>query len=153
MTITEVAGQGRWAGHLDRLIAEAAAGREPTDCHPWPGNVDVWGYGRYGQRRAMNVVLERAGIEVPDGHVPDHTCHNGDPRCPGGRACLHRRCVNLLHLEAVTSAANTTRGAQRRTTCGKCGRPYDTVSHTARDGIVRRCSVCTRRSNARSRRN
>lgn len=47
---------------------------------------------------------------VPEGMVLDHICHTTDLNCPGGTACLHRRCVNPRHLEPVTAVENNLRG-------------------------------------------
>lgn len=138
------------------LLAQAAEGRGPDQCHPWPGNVTVYGYGRFGQVHAHRLVLFSAGVEIPEGHEPDHTCHTREAACEGGKTCPHRRCVNLAHLDVVTARTNWERGrapSRRnadRTCCGTCGRPYDMVSNTVRDGVVRRCSTCTYASNRRS---
>jgi hypothetical protein len=43
---------------------------------------------------------------VPEGKFVDHTCHNPDSSCPGGKACWHRPCGNGRHLRAVTNAEN-----------------------------------------------
>ena len=51
---------------------------------------------------------------VPDGLDLDHMCHNADPTCPGGRACLHRRCCNPGHLLPSTRSENMTRASERR---------------------------------------
>lgn len=50
------------------------------------------------------------GTEIPAGLDIDHTCHNADLSCAGGPSCLHRRCVNPAHLEAVTRSENVKRG-------------------------------------------
>jgi hypothetical protein len=52
----------------------------------------------------------RALVEpIPDGKEIDHRCHNVDPSCPSDASCLHRRCVNPDHLEAVTHRENMDR--------------------------------------------
>lgn len=151
MTIMHTEGQNRrWAGRFDRLLEESAEGQGPDDCHPWAGNRDVAGYGRYGQARVMRLVLERDGVEIPEGSQPDHTCHTRDDACPGGPTCPHRPCVNRAHLEVVTSLENWERGRspsrlnRDKTHCPKCGQEYDRVTHTARDGDVRYCGPCNR---------
>lgn len=37
----------------------------------------------------------------------DHTCHNADLSCPGGKQCRHRSCCNWNHLVAKTPAQNS----------------------------------------------
>lgn len=50
---------------------------------------------------------------IPDGLELDHVCHTHDASCPGGPACLHRRCVNPDHLEPVTPLENKRRSRRR----------------------------------------
>jgi hypothetical protein len=67
-------------------------------------------------RVARSTMLHRLVAEVKIGRplaadeTVDHTCHNRDPLCPGGNACLHRRCVNAAHLEVVDAVENWRRG-------------------------------------------
>lgn len=46
---------------------------------------------------------------IQNGLELDHLCHNRDANCPGNE-CIHRRCVNPLHLEAVAHPENVRRG-------------------------------------------
>lgn len=77
--------------------------------------------------------------------VVDHICHNRSD-CKGGTTCPHRLCMNPLHLEAITEAANILRGrapsAQhaKATHCPK-GHPYDEANTLVYDGR-RNCKVC-----------
>lgn len=75
-----------------------------TGCWLWTATVSKRGYGYFGYKRNGT----RAGIEahrasyllfagdIPDGLVIDHLCRN-------------KRCVNPLHLEAVTQKENVRR--------------------------------------------
>lgn len=115
----------------------------------------------------MNRGLHRASYEwacgpIPEGLVIDHLCHGADPDCPGGHACLHRRCCNPTHLEAVTLAENVRRGQtgkvtgerfRARTHC-KHGHPLRGSNLKIRKGDgSRQCRACLRssweRANAR----
>lgn len=91
---------------------------------------------------------------VPDGHDVDHTCHNPDVMCPGGPACLHRRCCNGRHLVARLpadnqEAANALRQrAQFAVSCPE-GHPLDGRTWRAprrgREGFWERyCRTCAR---------
>lgn len=92
--------------------------RGPRECWPWTGSLNDAGYGQLapdkstGDRsplRAHRVSYELNYGVIPSSLVVDHLCHN-DSTCPGGAACLHRRCVNPNHLEAVTLVRNISRG-------------------------------------------
>jgi hypothetical protein len=97
----------------------------PAACWPWPGWTQEFGYGiiTSGGRSAAKlhrvhiVAFEIANGPVPAGLHVDHTCHGADLTCPGGPSCLHRRCVNPAHLEAVTQAENNRRMQARKTHC------------------------------------
>lgn len=60
--------------------------------------------------RASRQIYLNLVDEISAGLVLDHVCHTEDLDCPGGKACLHRRCVNPHHLEPVTLAENNIRG-------------------------------------------
>ena len=95
--------------------------RGTDECWPWLGAKDKDGYGRFGyddaNRRAHRIGLLIAGIDVPEGLVPDHTCKD-------------RSCQNPAHMRIATQKANCTvnsvspmaRNAQK-THCPK-GHPY-----------------------------
>ncbi len=89
----------------------------PEECWPWLGTKITVGYGVFVRSRRDPQYAHRASYEmfvgpIPDGLTIDHTCHNRDPDCPGGK-CPHRLCVNPAHLEPVTSAENLRRGRER----------------------------------------
>jgi hypothetical protein len=96
---------------LIRFVAKVQP--ESTGCWTWAGAVDPNGYPRfwiddrwgYAHRAAHELFVG----PIPEGHEVDHTCHN-DSECAGGRDCLHRRCVNPLHLEPVEHRTNVLRG-------------------------------------------
>jgi len=82
-----------------------------SECHLWTGSIDKDGYGRFsrflgGHRAAYMLYVG----PIPEGYQIDHTCHTNDPYCSGGKSCMHRRCINPAHLEAVTALENTRRG-------------------------------------------
>lgn len=132
-------------------------------CWPWVGFVDASGYGklnircddgRHRPRRAHRIVYETLVGPIPEGMELDHTCHSQDPRCLGGPACPHRRCVRPDHLEPVARAENQRRAldtiaaANRRraaviTHCPQ-GHPYagDNLSFYPYGG--KRCRTCGR---------
>jgi hypothetical protein len=145
-------------------IARARAAETASGCWPWQGNINDSGYGR--RRVGTPGILWRAHVlvyvelvgPIPDGFELDHTCHTNDPACPGGRMCLHRRCVRPVHLEPVTPGENWLRGrslsrqAMDVTHCPQ-GHPYsleNTYLHQGRGRLYRRCRICIRASNRRS---
>ena len=99
--------EARFHAHVDRTTDDG--------CWRWNASITPNGYGQFFDDgrlvAAHRVALELAtGEPVPDDLDVDHTCHNGVTSCPGGPSCLHRRCCNPAHLEAVTHAENVRRG-------------------------------------------
>lgn len=80
-------------------------------CWLWRGKVSCDGYGLIPKcsTRAHRVSYQFFNGPIPPGLVIDHACHNIDPFCPGAIWCLHKRCVNPAHLEAVTNGENVRR--------------------------------------------
>lgn len=127
--------------------------RADNGCLHWQGSVDADGYGKIkrlwnGERvfTAHRYAFLLAGGVVPTGFTIDHTCHNGDLTCSADAGCLHRRCIEPSHLEAVSRRQNTLRGSNvaainaRKTVCSK-GHPYN-EANTGRRGNRRYCRAC-----------
>jgi len=122
-------------------------------CWEWLGNKNADGYAVMyepgsgigkgsGTATRVSRVLFRLtyGKYPPPGYTMDHVCHTVDLDCPGGRKCLHRLCVNPLHLEAVTNRENLRRQHARRVRC-KYGHPRSGENLDK----SRRCLTCKRR--------
>lgn len=92
----------------------------PDECWHWQGTIVGRGYGQFydgGKVYAHIWAYRQAKGEIPEGWDVDHTCHNADESCPGGATCMHRRCCNPDHLEAVPHGVNVRRarvGGKRR---------------------------------------
>lgn len=154
----------RWRRYGDPTVCQIIRGddearfwshvdvRGPDECWPWTGRIHDNGYGTVrwngktdSPHRASYMI---ANGSIPDDTVVDHTCHNGDPLCPSGKDCLHRRCTNPAHLEAVPFQTNVLRGngraAQnaRKTGCPQ-GHPYDEANTVVYRG-GRYCRACQR---------
>lgn len=130
----------------------------PGDCWVQMTSISIYGYGGCGKGltgdgRSSRAVYSRFIGPIPDGMQVDHKCHRDDGSCIGGVTCIHRRCVNPLHLQLLTGAANTRRSmAARRarerhaavTHC-KYGHEY-TPENTARSSYHgrRQCRECER---------
>lgn len=104
---------------LDARIVRSVIIDQTTDCWHWKYRTDRDGYGRIAFGGGVKEEAHRVSYEVFVGPIPvgmqlDHVCHTRDPRCPGGRACLHRRCVNFAHLAPVTLLRNVELGHERR---------------------------------------
>ena len=124
----------RWRRHGDARIAGPPAvtaadmeerffshvRKEPGGCWVWTAQIDRDGYGAFGNGAGKHVGPHRWAYEhfvkpIPDGLQIDHLCHTRERlTCPGGRRCLHRRCVNPAHLEPVPQKINIERGVNRK---------------------------------------
>jgi len=109
---------------FDRRVEE-----RPSGCWEWTGAC-TQGYGTFGVGdrlvRAHRYSYERHRGAIPKGLSLDHLCRN-------------TKCVNPLHLEAVTHQENVRRG--RSTLATHCRK-----GHELRSGDVghRRCEECNR---------
>lgn len=134
---------------LQRLMERSAPA--PNGCLLYTGTLNNTGYGQISVDGSL-MLAHRAMYEltvgpIPDGMNLDHTCHNSDAACVGGSNCLHRRCINVEHLEPVTGAENTRRGKSWATNGSKThclrGHPFTDentyVWHGRRD-----CRACNR---------
>ncbi len=105
----------------ERMVAKI--GLAETGCWLWTGEIDRYGYGCFGigskadgtrrKAKAHRVTYAALRGEIPAGLLTDHVCHTvavDAGGCPGGNACLHRRCCNPWHLEMVTNRENMMRG-------------------------------------------
>ncbi|MDX3235676.1 HNH endonuclease signature motif containing protein [Streptomyces sp. ME03-5709C] len=115
------------------------------------------GYGTFTVSAKRTTTAHRISYELFVGPVTkgvhvDHRCHNQATDCPGGRTCIHRRCINPLHLEAVTGRENllrsslTVAGANARKTHCPNGHEY-TPENTYRipgRPTNRYCRECSR---------
>lgn len=144
-------GRPRWRSAqkpLDKLMEQVRV--DPSGCHVWTGHTNQAGYGAVsinGQRYyAHRLAYELLVGPVPEGLHIDHTCHTNDESCLGGPSCPHRACVNPDHLEPVTPAENTRRGAPARRTHCPQGHEYtpDNTQRRARKGGKRECKTCNR---------
>lgn len=88
----------------------------PDDCWPWLGHIRHDGYGCLSTGRQSTMIAHRFAWLLLTGEPPapyldlDHQCHNRDISCAGGSSCLHRRCVNPLHLRATDRRTNLLSG-------------------------------------------
>lgn len=119
------------------------------------------GYVRCEINRVRDYVhrfVYRALVEpIPDGKEIDHQCHNADPSCPSDASCLHRRCANPGHLEAVTHRENMDRSPNHlanknrlKTHCPH-GHPYDKDNTRLTPHGGRACRACNRAAQQRFR--
>lgn len=123
---------------------------DQSGCWVWMGYIGTQGYGQASLRRRDEYV-HRLSHElwvgpIPDGYDVDHLCHNRDVACEGGITCLHRRCVNPDHLEAISKKENRRRQRNvieqmNRTHCPQ-GHPYDDENTISVRGNGRNCRQC-----------
>lgn len=115
----------------------AKAEQRGDGCWQWIGAIGGRGYGRIKWRGeavpSYRLAYEALVGAVPEGLQLDHLCRN-------------RACVNPAHLEPVTGAVNTLRGASfaavnaRKTHC-KRGHEF-TADNTYLWGHSRICRAC-----------
>ncbi|MEU8920351.1 HNH endonuclease signature motif containing protein [Kitasatospora sp. NPDC048545] len=137
-------------GHAEeKLNARTEPG--PGGCVLYTGTINPRGYGELSvngaSRLAHRVAYELKVGPIPAGLALDHTCHNLDLSCQGGPRCVHRRCINVEHLEPATLAENTRRGRGGvrnaiKTHC-PAGHAYDAENTYLYDGR-RYCKACNR---------
>jgi hypothetical protein len=148
---------------LQRFRSFIEIGRDPrVDCWIWTGY--IWpntGYARF-YFNGRGVRAHKFSYELSHGPVSlglhlDHTCHNTDAACPGGLACLHRRCVNPFHVEPVTPKENQHRSRHSpshqnslKTHC-PAGHAYDEANTLVRANGIRECRACGREETRRYR--
>jgi hypothetical protein len=128
---------------------------EVTDsgCWLWTGTIEYNSYGRLhlanGQKLVHILSFEIFKGKIGQGLIIDHTCHNQDEQCKGGWFCIHRRCINPDHLDAVTQKQNICNGKglcannARKTMCDS-GHVFDLFNtYIAKNGS-RHCRECWR---------
>jgi hypothetical protein len=139
---------GRPQSHDARRAAMAAKVEiNANGCHQWNGYILPNGYGQISLD-GKSMYAHRASYilhigPILDGLHVDHKCHNLDKLCRGGTVCLHRRCVNPLHLEVVTQLENNRRAAAKRVTGRRCGHPLDGIRRNG-NTFNRYCLTCNR---------
>lgn len=143
---------------LDRLLARTD---RTGECWRWTGTRTVDNYGNFAlypegwrgpkvTRLAHRLMYELMVGPAPEDMTLDHLCHKADGSCPGGRACMHRRCVNPSHLEPKPHVENVLRGVgptatnARKTHCDN-GHPFDDHNTYIRPSSGGRdCRICIR---------
>lgn len=85
-----------------------------SDCIHINGKSGYYGYmqvrwGNGTSQKVHRISYEEWHGPIPQGFHVDHICHNkaaAQGLCAGGRTCLHRSCVNPMHLEAKSHQDN-----------------------------------------------
>lgn len=120
---------------------------QPSGCIHYTGLLRADGYGRLTGPDSRQHPVHRLAYELLVGPIPagltlDHLCHNQDEGCSGGSSCLHRRCINVDHLEPVTIGQNTRRGGNARKTHCKRGHEFTDENTYVTPGGQRQCRAC-----------
>jgi hypothetical protein len=135
---------------LSRVPVEVEGG-----CRKLPHRTNSSGYVQFSVNGKL-VVAHRFFYEEAHGPLSDeldldHLCHNADKTCRGGRACPHRACVNLEHLEPATPRTNGLRGVgpqARNALKVACPRGHplsgSNLMSEGPDRRWRRCRACKR---------
>jgi len=138
--------------------------RTEQGCLLWLGYVDkntgyshIGGYGDDNKTVLLGhrLIFGLAVRELEPGEHVDHRCQGADRFCTGNVTCIHRRCLEPSHLEAVSQAENNRRAAERsrktpgarwtnemRGTCKKGLHPWipENIKKTSRGGLL--CGPC-----------
>ena len=135
---------------LSRLLGDFDSRSIPepnTGCAIWLGEISERGYGRFELHSRRRLLAHRIAYELLIGPIPGEM--------PLDHACRVRCCVNVAHLEPVTTAENTRRGLRGalKTRCPQ-GHPWVpenilTYRHGG-GGTWRRCRTCWREGKRRS---
>jgi len=142
-----------------RIHSKIQVPEDPDACWTWGACVSPAGYGRVRwegvTREAHRVVYALLREPIPAAMVLDHLCHDPNVCTRKGRECPHRRCVNPMHLKAVTVAANNLRSLAPpalNAQSDRCdnGHLYVTGSFRMENGS-RRCLICRREKDQRRR--
>lgn len=110
---------------------------DENGCLVWNAGLDNYGYGQFHMivngvkrnRKAHQLALELAGVVIPPGLEPDHTCEV-------------RACVNAEHMDVVTHAENMRRRGLRSTHCRSGRHRWDDPDVTSYLGGFRVCRMC-----------
>lgn len=163
--LIEQYGKVAWDRALERLWSKIDQSGGPDACHPWTLSTQSMGYGQlnvqvFGGHNTVHTLIYELEIgEIPVGYEVDHVCHN-DSDCEGGKSCLHRRCANARHLEAVPPLVNGARAngprnrGNQKTHCPAL-HPYEGDNimwikriRNGKEYMTRQCAQCNR-ENAR----
>lgn len=125
---------GRKPKSIGERILQLVEIDKVSGCWRWIGRLDEKGYARITIRNGTSCrpkLAHRLSYEAFVGPIPetldlDHQCHTS--ACPGGRACIHRRCVNPNHLKPADRSENLGRGSG----VGKVGRAAATKKQRAK---------------------
>lgn len=122
------------------------------ECWLWAAGCTGEGYGalmlRIGVKVAHQIAYELVIGPVPDHLELDHVCHSIAVlagTCNGGPTCLHRKCVNPAHMEAVTPMENSRRAVGATDTHFGCGHPREHNANSTKCGAGEQCAFCQHR--------